>query len=475
LLMLEITGDSIEHTVIRVAVDPAFDPKAVQFDLKRADPRRMSDRAGLSIYGPTFDHTARPCRPITGTVHDQATGKALANIVVSGHAARGWWENSAHTKTDAEGKYRLLGLANVDCDVAFARADNSPYLMLTKSVIPTVGLTPAVCDMDMARGVVVTGRVADRVTGKALRGGVSYVPLAGNTEVGKLPGKDIHMLGSMSYRLDSDGRFRFVVPPSNGIVVVQAEFHSSDQKPYPQVRARAEDRGKDYFRRHEGLGETFICMDRDLPLSGWHGYQIINPKPGTESLAVDFRLDPGQTVTGRVVGPDGKAFVGTTVAGLSATFEKPTALIGDTFTAQAVVVDEHRPVAAVHAAKKLAGIADASAEAKDPPTIKLAAWGTVAGRLLDGDGKPVAGAVVYLSYGRLAAAALLHHHLTNGKGATTDGDGRFRLDAPFADAKFDLTFSHAGKFLKANRTFHDLTIKAGETRALGDVKVQKDE
>src|SRR5262249_47555766 len=61
LLVLKVTGDTIEHVTVRVAVDPRFDPRSVK-------------AGGRPLYGPTFKHLARPTRVITGTVRDGRTG-----------------------------------------------------------------------------------------------------------------------------------------------------------------------------------------------------------------------------------------------------------------------------------------------------------------------------------------------------------------------------------------------------------------
>jgi RNA polymerase sigma factor (sigma-70 family) len=475
LLMLHITGDSIEHTYVRVAVDPGFDPRAIRPDTSKTDPGRMVNRVGPPLYGPTFDHAAEPCRVITGTVRDQKTGKAMADVVVSGHVTRGWWENSAHTKTDPDGKYRLLGMPNASCEVAFGMAKDSPYLMLQASVAPTEGLAPATCDMQLVRGVIVSGRVTDRETGKPIQGGVSYAPLSGNKEVLDLPAKDIHMTGAMSYRLDTDGRYRFIAPPGLGLILVQVESRFGDQKPYPQVRMQAEHKEKPYVRIDDGLGEAFLTAgNRFSSLMGMHGYQVLDPAVGAEPLAIDFSLEPGKTVAVQVVGPDGKPFQGATIAGLSPTFETAKKLDGPEFTAQAVVAQEKRVVAALHAEKKLAGTAEVSADAKDSPVIQLAPWGAVTGRVVDRDGKPVAGANVRLRYAG-HATALLYHDLTNDKPVTTDAEGRFRLDAPFADRKFSVSFSRKGRYLDTGGDFRNSRIAVSETKDLGDVKVATEE
>jgi RNA polymerase sigma factor (sigma-70 family) len=475
LVSLEIAADSIETLSIRVAVDPTFDPKAVRFHPKKADPRRSLRMPGPPLYGPTFDHTARPCRVITGTVVDLKTKKPLAGVSVSGHVRPGWWENGIYTKTDASGLYRLLGLPNAACEVIFGLAGPSAYLHLSKSVGPTTGLTPVTVDMQMVRGTVVSGRVTDRRTGKPIVGGVRYAILAGNKHLRDLPGKDLHTRGAVGYRLDADGRFHLVAPPGPGIIAVQADSRRGGEKQYPVARIRAADRGKPYLQTRSGPGDLFITAEGAYnPLSSYHDYRVIDVPVGGEKLTVDLQLDPGQTVTGKVVGPDGKPVKGATVSGLAALFGRPTELAGDTFTAEAILAEDARTVAAVHAEKKLAGTVVIHGAAKTPPVLRLAAWAALTGRLVDAEGKPIAGASFRLHF-EDRVAGRLHRQLQGGKALTTDAAGRFRADVPFSGMKFILFFARKGKYLNTDRRLRELTCAAGATKDLGDVAVRERE
>src|SRR5262249_31330872 len=196
-----------------------------------------------SSHGPTFALGARPTQVAPGVVRGKKTGKPLANVGVSGHLKGGWWENGVYAKTDAEGCYKLVGLPKAPgCTVTFFHADKEmAFLGITKPVPEAEGLTPIAVDIDMVRGVVITGRVTDKETGKPVPGSVRYVPLAGNKEVGKLPGTDVHSDGAMTYPPDKEGHFRIVAPPGLGIVMFQVEHRVVGAKPYTQARLSPDD------------------------------------------------------------------------------------------------------------------------------------------------------------------------------------------------------------------------------------------
>src|SRR5262249_6765779 len=105
LLSLEISADTIETVIARVAVDSAFDAEVAHFDPRKAEPGR-GRTVGPLVYGPAFSHAARPCRVIAGTVFDQKTKKPLANAGVSARVRGGWWEGGVYARTDAAGRYR---------------------------------------------------------------------------------------------------------------------------------------------------------------------------------------------------------------------------------------------------------------------------------------------------------------------------------------------------------------------------------
>jgi RNA polymerase sigma factor (sigma-70 family) len=470
---LEFSGDTIETIIARVAVDKAFDPKAVRLDPRNADPELLFRPPGPLLYGPVLDHTARPCRVIHGKVFDRQTKKPLANVRITGRVPRSWPELAVRTRTDATGRYRLVGLPNAECRLAFGTVKPSTYLTLVRTVPPGEGQAPAALDMPMAQGTVVTGRVTDRASGRPIRGSVRYASLVGNKHLGELPGTDAHSSGSMIYHLDAAGRFNFVAPPGLGIILLQTAFWSGQEKAYPPARIRAEDRNKPYLRPGRGVfGEVIVtAAGGTMFLASYHGYRVIEPAVGTEKVTADLQLDAGTTVAGRVVGPDGKPFVGVTVSGLEPAFSRPAVLGGDTFTAQALLPGDKRTVFACHVGKKLAGSVQVREGARQAATLRLTSWGALTGRVLDADGEPIAGVTVQLRFNDFTAARL-YLHLTEGRAVSTDAAGRYRCDVPFAGEGFNLQFSRGGKYLNPSRPQRGLSVESGQTKALGDIAVK---
>jgi RNA polymerase sigma factor (sigma-70 family) len=480
LLRLVISGEAIETVQAGVVVDPAFNPNSVRLNPEGVNPNSASGAPYVNtpLYGATIDHVAKPSRLIQGRVFDQQTKRPLSDIAIIAHTKG--LSQSDRTVTDAAGRFQLKGLPNTECEVIFniLSPKPTPYLTLTKTVGPTPGMAPATVDLPLVRGTVVTGRVTDRTTGKPVIGAVDYAVLLGNKHVFDLPGRDIHHDHAWSHVLDADGRFRFVAPPGLGIITYyQTAPVVRASRPYPLVRIRPPDRDKPYFISDD-RGEGYLTVGGKRERFDIHSfYRVAEPALGQESMTVDIQLDPGRTVAGKVVGPDGQPLAGVTVAGLTGRLDQraPT-LAGAAFTLQAVLLDDRRSVVAVHAEKKLSGSVVVRGNEKEPVVLRMDRWGAVTGRVVDKDGDPIPGAEVHLFYNDRPGTGQLYSRLNRGKAANTDAAGRFRMDVPFTGIEFRLWMQHR-KVQGIHQLPGGITVKAGETKALEDivVKVVKEE
>ncbi len=488
LLRLTISAETIQTVHVGVVLDPAFDPKAVRVNPPGIDPNTDKRQTSSPLYGPTFVHIAQPCRVIEGRVFDQKTKKPLSGISITPQVELPMLALSA--QTDAAGRFRITGVANTECDLLFnyPESKETPYLTFIKTIEPTTGLAPATVEMPLVRGTVITGRATDKITGKPIRGAVSYYILQGNKYEADLPAQDIHhrVVNNRLYNLDSGGQFRFVALPGLGIITFGTHPLPEFQKPYPPARISDADRKKPYFRTDDRGDRFVISRPALMGLGHANAYRVIEPEVGQESLKVDFQLDPGKSITGRVVGPDGKPLSGVRVSGLT----EPrggghTILTGAAFVVEAILEDDTRTVVGIHADKKLAGSVVVRGNSRETPILRMATWGAVMGRLVDKDGRPISGVTVRVLFNDQAATSLeLHrtHALAapgmnpkRGRDQTvrTDAGGRFRVDVPFAGMEFRLWWNH--KTFSGIRRTPGGTVKPGETKDLGDIALKAEE
>src|SRR5262249_35814908 len=109
MLVIGVSADGLENVTLRAVTDETFDPKELAGRTLQESPG-MPRWPRPTLVRANFEHALRPTRPIVGTVRDAVTGKPIAGVNVNGSADGGWWEDHAMAQTDAEVRYKLLGL-----------------------------------------------------------------------------------------------------------------------------------------------------------------------------------------------------------------------------------------------------------------------------------------------------------------------------------------------------------------------------
>src|SRR5262249_61415734 len=136
-------------------------------------------------------------------------------------------------------------------------------------------------DVQLKRGVWITGQVTDKATGKPVPSWIQYAVLGDNPNARDVPGLTFdHDMKT----LPEDGRFRFVGLPGRAVVAARSW----------QVVGYRTGVGAD---RIKDLDRVFLRMEL-------HTIAEVNPEKGAESPTCDHVPDPGATLTGNVVEPD---------------------------------------------------------------------------------------------------------------------------------------------------------------------------
>jgi RNA polymerase sigma factor (sigma-70 family) len=443
-VQLRVSGDTIEHCVFWVVL--------------RDEPLQGMRVGPYGTYAATFTHHALPSRPIVGTVRDKATGKPLAGIsVVSSYYNNRW------AKTDEKGQYRIVGAAKHD--KYSVSAGSAPYLNCTKmDIADTPGLEPLVVDFDLDRGVAIKGRLTDQATGKPVRGYLGFIPLADNPNIKNFSelGKP-QIIASDEAHAKADGSFTVTAIPGPGVLT-----------------ARADDDDR-FLAAEETAG---VQVAQSVILDGYHAVIPVNPSDGDpKSTHIDVALVPGRSLTGTVMGQDGRPLAQAHAAGLKATptFFDPTEgkLAGADFTVSALHPKKPRPVLLVHSDKKLAKLLTVRPDEAGPLTVRLEPLGELVGRIVDAEGKPRAGLKVttQLSYkpenDKNFPADLRYNNRSWGKlinrEALTDKDGKFHVEGLVPGLKYLLNVADGMELLGAY-TRDDLTVEAGKAKDLGELK-----
>jgi RNA polymerase sigma factor (sigma-70 family) len=421
---------------------------------RRYEPR--TDK--LTVYGNGFDHIAAPCRPIVGIVRDKDTGNPIPGAVVTSYK-RPDCHFSAVTDlravTDKNGRYRLLGMPKGQGNVIRAGSpEDEPYLMATQEIADTPGLGPITADFTLKRGVWISGRVLDRTTRRPLHAQVEYVIFADNPHRKEAPELSVEEYLQSWFK---DGTFRVAALPGRGLLAAR----SWSDKYRMGV-------GADNIK---GMGPDghFLTYPHLLFARHYHTLVEVNPAVGAKQITCNLLLDPGQSLTGEVHGPDGKPLAGVRVSGLRSYgghgLWEHEPLKTSAFTVTGLGLEQSRLLEFIHIEKKLAGSVTVKGDDKGPLVVKLAPAAALTGRLVTPEGKPVADGEVTARHeaaiGSLPA------------GIRPDKDGKFRIEGLVPGLTYRLGLVK-GMYLHRldGAAGGELTFEQGQTRDLGDVVVK---
>jgi RNA polymerase sigma factor (sigma-70 family) len=412
------------------------------------------------VYGATFDILVGPGRAITGTVREKGSGKPLAGITVAS-AYRGW----VITKTDARGRYRIDGVGKYP--EYMVSAGGLPYFNCTKMNVPDkAGLAPIEVNFELEKGVVVSGRLTDKLTGKPVRGRVHYAACSDNphlkeyADLGKL-----QLIAADYGGVAADGTFRALAIPGRGALCVQA----------------------DDVDRYVRKAPPGLNLGR-LVLEAYHAVVPVNVSPeDPKSLKYDITLEPGRTLPGTVVDPDGKPLPGAYALGLSAVMSglgEAETLKGADFRVGGLD-SQPRALFFFHPGRKLARLLTVRKDDPAPLRARLGPLGTLTGRIVAGsESKPQADVKVravltldFKLYGKELPKDLLLNYPSWDRllkvEATTGKDGRFRLEGLVPGLKYSLRVGERREPVYAANVDH-LTVESGKVTDAGDFNTSRE-
>ncbi len=125
---LRLEGFRAEQVLVLTIEGPTMASAAVRVLTRRTDPFAAR---GFWFYGADFTVSVSPMRPVEGIVRDAKTGQPVAGVEIRTNwaSAHPWeaWEN-LRTTTDAQGRFRLLGLSKEWEDPLYVvPKGNQPY------------------------------------------------------------------------------------------------------------------------------------------------------------------------------------------------------------------------------------------------------------------------------------------------------------------------------------------------------------
>jgi RNA polymerase sigma factor (sigma-70 family) len=411
----------------------------------------------------TFDHAVAPARLIRGTARDIDTGKPVPGLTVNGVGG------AATATTDASGRYELPGYRKGPRYVIYARpADGSVYFPAMAEAADTAGLDPLTIDLKVKAGVPVRGRLKDSVTGKAIVGTVRYWAFAGNPNVGGVPlGDRTGEFFTVNVRTKPDGTFTCAVLPGPGLLAVTGDGWYRPARADPTGFTDDVGPRNSSDRLSIAVGGNAVSSLEQEAYAAIRLLKIDAAKPADEQV---IELTPAEPVRGQFVDPDGQPLIGVQVRGLhlsGETWSNP--LTTAEFTAAPVRPDRPRRLTFRHDGRKLVGTAVVTERNAKPLDFKLESWATVTGRLMDVDGTPPAQARVFLVAAEDDAPA------PDTIGSVPLGrDGGFHFDGVVPGVRYRLVYRVPLVLRRDRPPPPEVTLKPGENRDLGELKVPRD-
>jgi hypothetical protein len=330
-----------------------------------------------------------------------------------------------------------------------------------RSLQATSGGEPVRADFTPKRGVLIRGRVTDKQTGRPVHAVVAYFAFVDNPHRKEAPefrGPEL----PTSVHTAEDGSFTLVGLPGRGLLVAQAA--GPLQERYLMAA------GADLVQGSQFRGGYFDTEPSLIDPYQFNTLAAINPARDARSMERNLLLDPGKTVTGTIVDPDGKPVKGVSIEPVRGIGFRMGELPAAEFRIPAIDPKHPRWFLFRHQGKNLGAAVLVKGDEPAPLTVCLKKCATITGRLLDDEGQPRRFATI-LSGIESGQLGVNDHFVFGGHADTyTRKDGRFRIEVVLPGLR---TGVYAGK----NPSYFEpvvtgLTLKPGEVKVLGDVKAK---
>ena len=443
---LSVSGPTIATTLLYVMCHDGPEVRAIDRDSR--------EHRTIVFHAPKFEQALAPTQPIQGVIRDKDTGRPIAGVKLRGAVYKErdlLMTPGVEATTDTQGRYRLIGVPKGPAYRLFVEpGEGSPYPKATLHVpAESPALEPVNFDIALKRGILVRGRVTDKTTGQPVSGIVSAYTFRDNPLVREFPGYELSYPPYVDFK--DDGRYEVVALPGRGIIACRSELGRYRSG----VGAEA----------IKGNPKFFDTLPRPTSSDGYHALAAVDLDPKVESVTLDLQVDPGRSLSLTVIDPDGKPIGGTKASGIGdllsyREYEQASPKI----EIHALDPSKPRRVTITHAERKLIGSIYLKGDESGPLTVRLQPWGTIAGRVIDDEGKPRRGLRLNSlggAYpGRPDEQGVLPGSIRIGS------DGRFRIESLVPGLKYGA--NAVGGAMGRGAVFQDVTVAPGEVKDLGD-------
>jgi protocatechuate 3,4-dioxygenase beta subunit len=457
--------------------------------MQEADPRMpIAAKVARRLFGAEIEFVALPSRPVTGLVRDTETGKPMPGVRVFNWRFASSPLNGVvviDAFTDESGRFRLSGMPVGEGNlVMIVPPSNQPYFSQQAAVAVDAKLDPIPVEIELHRGIWITGRVTDKVTGDPVSAVVHWLPFRTNEFAQKRTpefGPNGNRDGWTNYPIAPDGTFRVLGLP--GKALVAASVNTSYFQGY-RIGV-----GSEKFQPANAGGPQPGMMGPPgmLPMRlvwragaggmrTYHSFQEIDVPETADSFECKVELDPGEKLRVSVVDPEGKPITGCEVGGhLRPLSFQPVRVDESAFDLGALVAKEKRVLFINHQEQRVGKVAVVEYDPNGPRDMKISleSCATVMGRITapDGDHQAIKKLLVMA---RLEPLIGRGGHRQMGS-CEIDAEGRFKFESLPVGCEYVVGYEgelDPAKPIVPLYQSKPFTVKSGEKLDLGDVALQ---
>jgi RNA polymerase sigma factor (sigma-70 family) len=445
LLRVRVSGPTIATTEVDL-VTRDMPPVRVQYD--PTNPKFGQ----VTYHGSTFDLAADPTQPFEGVVTDKDTGQPIPGTIVHGD-----FPLRIETTTDDRGRYRLTGLPPGEHRIVANPPAGKPFLPRLQTAGRANNENAVALSYALTRGVLVEGTLADARTKKPFAGAsLEYFPLDDAARA-KASG-DGAAFDAAAARTDATGRFRIAALPGPGAIGIHGPAG-----PYVAAERRRL-QGDSLFWTLDGIRTRWTR----LYFNGFDALAVVGVDP-ERPRAYTFTLDPGETIAGRALDPDGKPLAGCRASRLTEyNLWTMDPLATERFEVKQVTESRPRAVLLWHEDRKL-GAMIRPQFGDPPPEVRLRPNGSATGRLRKADGEPAANQTLDVMF-KLPGDPAWGPWFARMK-VKTDAAGRFEIPNLPEGPDYSIRYT-IGRSANGGRFARDFRVTSGKVTGLGEVKAK---
>src|SRR5262249_26860192 len=148
--------------------------------------------------------------------------------------------------------------------------------------------------LSLKRGILIRGRVTDKMTGQPATGYINAYTFRNNPAIKEYPGYgDYNNLAFAPIK--DDGRYEAVVLPGRNVIACRSD-----------LRRYRGPIGAETIKDYDPQRMALDTLPLNCYVNNYHLLVEIDIDPKSESATLDLQLDPGRSLTVDVVDPEGK-------------------------------------------------------------------------------------------------------------------------------------------------------------------------